>query len=365
MLRTQEFSLKIDLLATSERLEYLRNPSILADRMAHLASREWVLIEEVQKVPELLDEVHALYETKRLNFALSGSSARKLKRVGVNLLAGRAINCRMFPLIYPEYKTAPISIDEYVDWDTLPLTIDNFDLRVETLNSYIDNYLRQELIEEGVIRNIEPFTRFLAVAGQLNGQILNCEMISRESRVKRPTVDKYFQVLFDTLIGFKLPAYQPNLRVNESAHAKFYFFDSGVARAAAGLLSNNLDPSYRGFSFETFMLNEIRAYNEYSRKRLDLFYYAIRSRGDVDLVIQKQKRSKTQPDIIIALEFKLGTSWRSEWAKALYVLNESPKITKVERSIIVYCGKNREQHGHVELWPVLEFLEKLHAGEFF
>ena len=198
-LRGHAFKVYIDLLQTKERLKYLRDPSSLASTLAEVGPGEWVLIDEVQKVPELLDEVHSLYEEKKINFALSGSSARKLKRSGTNLLAGRAINRKMYPLIYPEYQGSKINLDDLIDWGTLPLVLDNWDYKEDTLLTYIDNYLRQELLEEGIVRSLEPFVRFLTIAGQLNGQILNVENIARESSVKRPTVDKYYQVLVDTI----------------------------------------------------------------------------------------------------------------------------------------------------------------------
>jgi len=364
-LKTLSFDLSIDLLKTKDRLDYLRDPGLLAPRTAHLPAGSWVLIDEVQKVPELLDEVHALYENKRLNFALSGSSARKLKRSGVNLLAGRAINRRMFPLTFPEYSLDHFSVEDLTDWGTLPLVLDQFEHRTDTLISYVDNYLQQELLEEGIVRNIEPFVRFLAVAGQLNGQILNVENVARESKVGRTTVDKYFAVLVDTLIGFKLAAYKPNIRVNEVAHSKFYFFDAGVARAAAGLAFEPLDQYYRGFLFETYLLNEVRAYNEYSGRHRDIFYYALRSGGELDLIIQVKKKTKQTPDEIIACEFKLGTQWRSEWAKPFATLMAGDKSTQVKRAIVVYTGVHREVRGSVELLPVAEFLSELFEGKLF
>ena len=344
---------------------YLRDASLLASTLSEVKPGEWVLIDEVQKVPELLDEVHALYETKGINFALSGSSARKLKKSGTNLLAGRAINRKMFPLIYPEYQTLMTNLNDLIDWGTLPLVLDNWDYKEDTLLTYIDNYLRQELLEEGIVRSLEPFVRFLTIAGQFNGQILNVENIARESHVKRPTVDKYYQVLVDTLIGYRLAAYQPSIRVNESAHPKFYLFDAGVARAAAGYTHEQLDQSYRGFLFETYMLNEVRAYNEYQAKHRDLFYYSVRSAGDVDLVIKLEKKTQTKPDKIICIEFKLGTSWRSEWAKSLLILNEDRSKSTVERLIVVYTGSQRFTHGAIELMPVKDFLNDLHNGMIF
>jgi predicted AAA+ superfamily ATPase len=271
----------------------------------------------------------------------------------------------MFPLVQSEYSVGSYALDELVDWGTLPLVHDNFEFRKETLTSYVDNYLRQELIEEGIVRKVEPFARFLATAGQVNGQILNVENIARESKVKRPTVEKYFEVLYDTLIAYKLPAYQPNIRMNESAHSKFYFFDAGVARAAAGYVYETLDQAYRGFLFETYLLNEIRAYNDYAGKNRDLFYYAVRGSGDIDLVIQLSKQTKTRPDKVIAIELKLGSSWRSEWAKSLLILNENPAKSVVERSIIVYSGSQREMRSSVELIPVNDFLQELRSGKIF
>lgn len=365
LLGTFPFQLTLDLLKSKDRLQYLNNPSLLEDHTSHLKPGDWVLIDEVQKVPELLNEVHAIYEKKKINFALSGSSARKLKRSGVNLLAGRAINLRMYPLIYSEYKNAGIDLQDLMDWGTLPLVLDNLEHKRETLVTYIDNYLRQELSEEGLIRKIEPFVRFLVIAGQLNGQILNVENIAREAHVKRPTVDKYFQIIYDTLIGFQLPAYQPRIRTNESGHPKFYFFDSGVARAAAGYTFETLDQDYRGFLFETFMLNEIRAYNDYQGKHRDLFYYGTRTSGDIDLIIQLQKPTRDVPDQVIAIEFKLGSSWRSEWAKSLLILNEDPNKTVTARTIVVYMGSVRQQHGKVEVIPVLDFLDDLQDGKIF
>ena len=182
-LRSLNFKVIIDLLKTKDRLMYLQNPSLLASNLSEVGPGEWVLIDEVQKVPELLDEVHALYERKKINFALSGSSARNLKKSGTNLLAGRAINRKMYPLVYPEYRVAQTDFNDLIDWGTLPLVLDNWEYKEDTLLTYIDNYLRQELLEEGIVRSLEPFVRFLSVAGQLNGQILNVENIARESMV--------------------------------------------------------------------------------------------------------------------------------------------------------------------------------------
>ena len=368
-LKQHKFALTIDLLKSRDRLEYERDPSALHDKTESLAPGDWVLIDEVQKIPALLDEVHSLYEDKKLNFALSGSSARKLKRSGANLLAGRALNYRMFPLVFPEYRSSlqncDFTIQDLIDWGTLPLILHNPEHRVETLETYIDNYLRQELTEEGIVRKMEPFSRFLQVAGQMNGQILNVENIAREAKVKRPSVDNYFDVLVETLIGIKLRAYQPNLRVNEVAHPKFYFFDSGVARAAAGLTRDEIDDNYRGFLFETFVLNEVACYNEYMGGKRDLFYYAIRGGGDVDLIIQQKKRTKSHPDQVIAIEIKLGKKVRSDWLNFLSLFNSDQNITIVQRKILVYSGSTKETRNGIEIMPVTDFLAELYEGKIY
>jgi len=368
-LKQHDFALKIDLLRSRERLEYEREPSILHERVAKLKRGDWVLIDEVQKIPALLDEVHSIYEDKKINFALSGSSARKLKRSGANLLAGRALNYRMFPLVFPEYESGLIKADfkfqDLIDWGTLPLILSAPDHRAETLEAYIDNYLRQELIEEGIVRKMDPFSRFLYVAGQMNGQILNVENIAREAKVKRPSVDNYFEVLTDTLLGFRLRAYQPGLRVNEVTHPKFYFFDSGVARAAAGLTRDEIDDAYRGFLFETFILNEVSCYNQYLGKKRDLFYYALRSGGDIDLIIQLQKRTQTRSDRVIAIEIKLGKKIRSEWLDFLIRFDSDQKNTIAQRKIIVYNGTTPETRHGIDILPVEVFLTELYQGKIY
>lgn len=368
-LKQYNFALTIDLLQSRQRFEFERDPSILQEKLAPLGPGDWVLLDEVQKIPALLDEVHSIYEDKKINFALSGSSARKLKRSGANLLAGRALNYRMFPLVFPEYKTSLRSGDfsflNLIDWGTLPLVLDAPEHRIETLEAYIDNYLRQELTEEGIVRKIEPFSRFLHVAGQMNGQILNVENIARDAKVKRPSADNYFEVLADTLLGFRLRAYQPSLRVNEVAHPKFYFFDSGVARAAAGLTRDDIDDSYRGFLFETFILNEVACYNEYFGNKRDLFYYALRSGGDIDLIVQLQKRTPSQGDRVIAIEIKLGKRIRSEWLDFLIHFDSVKKITSVQRKIIVYNGTSKETRNGIDIMPVGDFLSDLYAGKIY
>lgn len=363
-LKTLPFNLTIDLLNSRSRLELLRDPSRLIEMVAHLKPNSWVLIDEVQKIPQLLNEVHFLYESKKINFALSGSSARKLKRSGSNLLAGRAINRSLFPFCYPEYKDF-FSLSDAVNWGTLPLVVDNFSYKEDTLETYLDNYLKQELIEEGILRKLEPFVRFLQVAGIMNGQILNVENIARESRVARSTVDKYFNMLEETLIGFKLMAYRPGIKVKESASPKFYFFDSGVARVAAGMTREHLDREYLGYLFETFLLNEIRSYNHYSGLHRNIFHYNVSNSHEIDLIVQLTKKTVSRPEKVIAIEIKYSPKWNPKWSGKFQLFSLGHKKVQIDKAIGIYTGKQRLTINNTDIYPVELFLEELFKGNIF
>lgn len=363
-LKTLEFTYKIDLLYSRDRLKFQRDPGILKSMLVNCGPKDWVLIDEIQKVPELLEEVHAIYEERKINFALSGSSARKLKRSHANLLAGRAINYQIFPLCFAEYGDN-ISLDDCVNWGTLPLAILEKENKEDTLDTYIQNYLQQELMEEGVLRKLDPFVRFIQVAGIMNGQILNVENISREAKVGRSSIEKYFNVLYETLVAYTLPAYQPGLRVKETGSPKFYFFDGGVARAAAGLTRDILDNSYRGFLFENYLLNEVRAYNSYFKKDRLLFYYNVANSFEIDLVIQLKKKTLTEKEQVILIEMKFSKEWKREWSKSLLSFGHDKKKVIVKRMIGIYAGNRRYNFDGVEVYPVRDFLQELFDQKIF
>ena len=355
--------LYINLLKSSEFLDYKQNPDHLFEIVSPLKENSWVVIDEIQRVPELLNIVHEIYETKKIHFALSGSSARKLKRGGANLLAGRALNVLLYPFCYPEFQNI-YSISDASEWGTLPLVVMDQDLKKETLASYVETYLREELIQEGIIRKTDSFLRFLKIAGIMNGQTINFENISRESHTSRTTVQTYFEILIDTLIAFYLPSYQPGLKVKEVSKPKFYFFDSGVARSCAGLLSYTLDSAYHGYLFETFLINQVKSYNDYSKKKLDLFYYGISGSSEIDLIIETKKRSPESVANIIAIEFKLGNKWKSEWKKSISILESSSKL-EVTKSYIVYTGIKRLEISGIVIIDVKDFLTELFEGKIF
>lgn len=356
-------ALTIDLLRSKNYLELSRDPGKIRDLVAHCKHGEWVVIDEIQRVPALLSEVHALYEEKRLHFALSGSSARKLRRGGADLLAGRALQTYLFPFVYPEFKQIT-SIEDATEWGSLPAVVTEPSTRVELLETYVETYMRQELLEEGLIRKMDPFSRFLQIAGLINGQILNYENISRDAQVGRTTVQSYFEILEDTMLGFKLPAYRAGAKVKESQHPKFYFFDPGVARAAAGLARETIDNSYRGVGFETLMINQVRAYNHYASKNRGLFFYNVSGSIEIDLIIETGKKTLSKPGELVLIEFKSSNKWKSEWSKPISVFSEKTK-SKINRKIGVYLGNQKLSSNGVEVFPAENFLDDLFAGSIF
>lgn len=354
-------ALFIDLLESDRFLELSIQPSRLRELCAPLKAGDWVVIDEIQKIPGLLDEVHWLYQKKKLNFAVTGSSARKLKRSHANLLAGRLLDLKFYPLTFPELGPA-FNIEKCLQFGSLPGIASNYERAVPILSSYLSTYLRQELLEEAVIRHLDPFRRFIDVVGQFNGQLLNKEKIARESSVKRPTIDHYFGILEDTLIGTYIRSWNPGLKSKESTHPKFYLFDPGIARACAGLLNQELESEYLGFMFETFILGQIHAYQNQTFKYFDIYHYSITQSYDIDLVIQTKKPVMSKRGEIVLLEIKYGKKFRPDWLKGLVDLKKLSK-EKIKGSHIVYTGKDRLQVDGVDVWPVEAFLKSLFHGD--
>jgi len=356
-------ALYIDLLRSDQYLPLLRNPSVLREKCDALKAGNWVIIDEVQRIPELLNEVHSLYEDLKLNFALSGSSARKLKRGGANLLAGRALQKFMYPLVWSEFPKN-WTIEKAISWGTLPGVVTDETHKVETLATYVETYLRQELMEEGLIRKADPFMRFLAVAGIMSGQTLNVDNVARDAAVGRTTVQTYFDILEDTLIGFRLPSYRAELKVKEVSHPKFYFFDSGVARACGDQVRFEIDSSYRGFLFESFMIGQLQAFNSYFGRGLKLAYYKISGGAEIDLVIETKKKSQRGAAEVVCIEFKSAKKWDHRWNQPINDFSDQGKL-KVQRKIGVYLGQESLKSNGFEVWPAEKFLEELFSGSLF
>jgi predicted AAA+ superfamily ATPase len=352
----------IDLLQSKHALPLQQDPSTLAQWLNHLPAQSWVIIDEVQKIPSLLDEVHSLIENRKLRFALSGSSARKLKRSGANLLAGRALQKHMYPFHFRELGSR-FDWDKVLKFGTLPVVWQS-PSPLETLEAYVNMYLQNELLAEGLIRSLPPFVRFLSVAGQLNGQVMNFENIAREAASPRSTVVNYFQILEETLIGYTLPALPLGLRAKEVRHPKWYFFDVGAARAAAGFLYPQFhDPVWLGFAFENHLINEIRIFIDLHKRGFRLFYYKAHQGPEIDLLIELRRKTLSRPAQYLAIEIKSGKKWDPRWSNTLQELATGSKL--ITRVIGVYQGERRLSHGEIDIFPAERFLDDLHSGKIF
>ncbi|MFC1586087.1 ATP-binding protein [Fibrobacterota bacterium] len=253
-------------------------------------AKEWVVIDEVQKVPQLLEIVHSQISKKKFKFALTGSSARKLKRGSANLLAGRAFVFNLFPLTHDELKD-DFDLNEALAFGGLP---EVYSLQGEVdkrrfLKAYAQTYLKEEVIAEQIIRNLPPFRRFLDIVGIHTSEIINYTNIAKDIDSDPKTVSRYFEILEDTLLGFHLPSYGRSIRKQQKKSKRFYFFDTGIARVLAGRIDDQLRPGTfeYGQLFENFIVNEIFRLLTYSEKQFKLSFLRVSETQEVDLIVEK------------------------------------------------------------------------------
>ena len=226
-------ALYIDLLDADQEEQYSLRPGLLTEQAEAMNDGEWIIIDEIQKAPKLLDHVHIILTKKDILFALTGSSGRKLKRGGANLLAGRAFSFSLFPFTAQELSDS-FNIEEALKWGTLP-KISSYDSDTDKsrfLRTYTQTYLKEEILIEQLIRNLTPFRLFLSIAAQMNTQIINFSNIARDTGVDHKTVQNYYQILVDTNLGFFLEAYNRSVRKVQKQSPKFYLFDMGVKRTS-------------------------------------------------------------------------------------------------------------------------------------
>ena len=334
----------------------LRDPSELRRRVLALAPG-WIVIDEVQKLPVLLDDVHALLseQPRRYKFALTGSSARKLKRGQANLLAGRAVNRSMSTLTLSELEDA-VPMKDLLRFGGLPALwseLANERDRVEFLEAYAGNYVREEVLQEAAVKNLESFGRFLGIAGLANAQVVNVAALARDAGAARMTVQSYFAVLTETLLGTWLPAWQKKPRVKQVAHPKFYFFDTGVARTLAGRLREPLDSAERGHLLETWVFHELRAHLSYSSIGGELSYWRTASGVEIDFLWSRGNKA-------VGIEVKATERWRTQDGKALQTALAEKLI---QRAYGVYLGAAPQRDGEIRVLPVSRFAQALANGE--
>ena len=291
MLYPPEKTLFIDLLDPVEEDTFIKNPSELQNRLAALPSScEWIVIDEIQKAPKLLDLVHKLIEETRFKFVLTGSSGRKLKRGVSNLLAGRAFVYHLHPLTFNEIGNQ-FELNHTLHWGSLPglYRFETVEDKQQFLQSYSLTYLKEEIFAEQIIRKLDPFRSFLEVAAQNNGKIINYSAIAQDLGVDTKTVQSYYQILEDTMIGFRLPAYHRSLRKRQRMNPKFYYFDLGVKKALDRTLAVPVQEGTYSFgcAFEHFVIAEFVRLCQYKNNDWQFFYLRTKDHAEIDLIIER------------------------------------------------------------------------------
>lgn len=342
-----------DLLDTGEALRLNKDPQSLYRETVSLPAGSWVVIDEVQKAPQLLNEVHRLIESARLRFVLSGSSARKLRRGNdVNLLAGRALTKTLFPLVSAELSF-DMKLERALIYGTLPLALTGADPQ-EYLRSYTETYLIQEVQAEALTRNLGAFARFLEIAARQNAQVTNFTGIARDAGINRQTVQNHFGILTDTLLGYWLPAWKLKSSTKQVQQSKFYFFDCGVTRALSGRLPYPPTSEESGPLLETFILNELRACLSYTGKNYPLYFWRNYDGTEVDILCETTTG-------FVAIEIKASPRWDKRFNRGLHRIKQALGKDKTT-CYGVYLGERPALWDDIRILPVFEFLKRLWSG---
>lgn len=344
-----------DLLDSRESIRLERDPHLLFNELQAQKPGSWVVLDEVQKVPALMDEVHGLIESRRLRFVLCGSSARKLKRTGVNLLAGRAIVTHLFPLTSVELGR-DFEVDRALVHGTLPMAVTSEDPE-GFLTTYAETYLNEEIRAEALTRNVGSFSRFLEIAARQNGQVTNISNIAREAAVNRTTVQNYFEILVDTLIGYWVPAWKLKRSTKQIAHPKFYLFDTGVARALSGRLPYPPTHEELGPLFENMICNEVKAYLAYRKLRYQLYFWRNYDGIEVDLLCETRNG-------FVAIEAKAAQDWQKRFNRGLNRIQVelSPAVISCYG---IYRGQRTARFDDISILPAAHFLKMLWDDQIF
>ena len=334
-----------DLLDSSIYLSLSRNPGRIAEELR--PEDRVVVIDEIQRIPELLNEVHRLIEERGVRFLLTGSSARKLRRGEVNLLGGRARTKHLHPLTYRELGEA-FDLFRAIGRGLLPSIYFSEDPEAD-LDAYAGSYLQQEIVAEGFARNIPAFSRFLRVAALCNGTIVNFTNVSNDAQVPRTTVYEYFEILKDTLMLHELPAWRKSKKRKPLASSKYYFFDIGVVSALQGREFRPGTPEF-GEAFETYIFHELVCYRDYTGGDA-LSYWRSTSGFEVDFVIGDHT----------AIEVKAKENLSPAELKSLRALAEEKKL---KRFLCVSLEPRRRKIGVVTVLPYEDFLQELWRGAY-
>jgi predicted AAA+ superfamily ATPase len=339
----------LDLLDPEVFRTYSANPERLRERLLASGKSTTVIIDEIQKIPHLLDLVHALIERKTgWRFVLTGSSSRKLKRTGIDLLAGRALLCSLHPFTAAELGKA-FSLEDALDHGLLPVVLDSADPN-KVLQTYAALYLREEVQMESLVRNIGNFTRFLEAVSFSHASVLNITNIARECQVERKVVEGYISVMEDLLLAYRLPVFSKRAKRAVVSHPKFYLFDAGVYRSLRPKGPLDRPEEIDGHAFEGLVAEHLRAWIDYSGRGFTLHFWRTRSGVEVDFVVYGA-------DGLFAIETKNTARLQPQDLRGLRSFKEDYPQSK---AYLLYRGKERLMKNGILCIPCEEFLLALH-----
>lgn len=339
----------LDLLEAELFNDLLANPQRI-ENFIPKDFKDWVIIDEVQRVPELLNEVHRLIEKYKYKFILTGSSARKIRRKGPNLLGGRALTYSLHQLTAIELGR-DFDLDHSLKYGGLPCAYTESDPKAY-LESYVKTYLEEEVQQEGLTRNLGAFSRFLEAASFSQGSILNISSVARECAVERKVVENYFTILEDLLIAYRVPVFAKRAKRRlAAAHPKFYFFDVGVYRTLRPMGPLDMPEGVEGASVETLLFQELNAINDYLGLGYKIFYWRTSENIEVDFVLYGNKGLK-------ALEVKRTGRASGQMLRGLKAfLKDYPSA----KAYFIYGGERRMREGDIEIIPIRDALKELPA----
>ena len=341
-------ALFIDLRKADIRYRLTANPDLLIELVTAQPDEQTIIIDEIQKIPELLSIVHLLIEKKRSwKFILTGSSSRKLKRQGVDLLGGRAEKKILYPFLASELKEL-FNLEDALQYGLVPLRFGSKD-STAILNAYIDLYLEEEVKTEGLIRHFEPFTRFLTVMSLTHGSIINIANIARECQVKRTTVHDWITILDDLLISFEIPIFTQRAKRKLSSHPKFYFFDTGVYRALRPTSLKDTESEINGAGLEGLVAQHLVAWRDYTNSSHEIYFWRTASGVEVDFIVLGKLG-------FWAIEIKNSTQVRQEDIKSLETFRQDYQEAKL---LLVYRGTELLKKKNVLCIPCEKFLKNI------
>ncbi|GHS99609.1 ATPase [Bacteroidia bacterium] len=341
-------ALLFDLLLTTDYEKLLNNPSLLREMIEADNSIRTVAIDEIQLLPNLLNEIHWLIVNKGIRFIMSGSSTRKISRSGVNLLGGRALRYELYPLVSAEIPD--FDLLKALNNGLLPRLYDAANPK-KMLSAYIGSYLRDEIAAEAQVRNVPSFGRFLEVAALTNGEMVNYTNIASDTGVSVNTVKAYFQILEETLLGRYLPSFQKRPKRRVISAPKFYLFDVGIANSLLHRGKIEFGTEIFGKAFEHFIYQEIYAHSRYSDSNYPIYYWRTASQLEIDFVLGDHE---------VAIEVKSTTQTNPRHLKGLKAFAEE---YNVKHKILISNDPYPRLVDDIMIYPWKVFLQKLWAGE--